>query len=39
MENMAAGCAATASAVGAHYLATDAILIGGSEEQKAQISA
>jgi alkylation response protein AidB-like acyl-CoA dehydrogenase len=36
MENMAAGCAATASAVGAHYLATDAILIGGSDEQKAQ---
>ncbi len=36
MEYMAAGCAATASAVGAHYLATDAILIGGSDEQKAQ---
>jgi alkylation response protein AidB-like acyl-CoA dehydrogenase len=37
MENMTAGCAATASAVGAHYLATDAILIGGSEEQKARL--
>ena len=36
IENMTAGCAATASAVGAHYLATDAILIGGSEEQKAR---
>lgn len=34
MENMTAGCAATASAVGAHYLATDALLIGGSESQK-----
>ena len=34
MENMTSGCAATASAVGAHYLATDAILIGGSDEQK-----
>ena len=36
-ENMTAGCAATASAVGAHYLATDALLIGGSEEQKARL--
>ena len=36
MENMTAGCAATASAIGAHYLATDAILIGGSDEQKAR---
>lgn len=34
MENVAGGCAATASAIGAHYLATDAILIGGTEEQK-----
>ena len=34
MENMTAGCAATASAIGAHFLATDAILIGGTEEQK-----
>ncbi len=34
MENMTTGCAATASAVGAHYLATDAILIGGDEDQK-----
>jgi alkylation response protein AidB-like acyl-CoA dehydrogenase len=37
MEAMATGCAATASAVGAHYLATDAILIGGNEEQKARL--
>ena len=34
MESMTMGCAATASAVGAHYLATDAILIGGTEQQK-----
>jgi alkylation response protein AidB-like acyl-CoA dehydrogenase len=34
MQAMTRGCAATASAVGAHYLATDAILIGGSDEQK-----
>ncbi|MET0683443.1 MAG: acyl-CoA dehydrogenase family protein [Casimicrobiaceae bacterium] len=34
MENMTAGCAATASAIGAHFLATDAVLIGGTEEQK-----
>jgi alkylation response protein AidB-like acyl-CoA dehydrogenase len=34
MENVSAGCAATASAIGAHFLATDAILIGGSDEQK-----
>ena len=31
---MTAGCAATASAIGAHFLATDAILIGGSDDQK-----
>lgn len=37
MENMTTGCAATASAIGAHYLATDAILIGGSEQQKARL--
>lgn len=37
MEGMAYGCAATAAAVGAHYLATDAILIGGSEEQKTRL--
>jgi alkylation response protein AidB-like acyl-CoA dehydrogenase len=36
MEKMTSGCAATASAVGAHYLATDAILIGGSDQQKAR---
>ena len=32
MENMASGCAATASAIGAHFLATDAILIGRGTE-------
>lgn len=37
MEGMAHGCAATAAAVGAHYLATDAILIGGSAGQKARV--
>ena len=39
MENVTSGCAATASAVGAHYLATDAILIGGTEEQKHRLLA
>jgi alkylation response protein AidB-like acyl-CoA dehydrogenase len=34
MEEIAAGCAATASVVGAHYLATDAILLGGDEAMK-----
>jgi alkylation response protein AidB-like acyl-CoA dehydrogenase len=34
MESITSGCAATASAVGAHFLATDAILIGGTDEQK-----
>ena len=37
MESMTMGCAATASAVGAHYLAIDAILIGGTEEQKQRL--
>src|SRR3982751_5542377 len=37
MESITMGCAATASAVGAHYLATDAILIGGTEEQKRRL--
>src|SRR6185295_1597418 len=37
MESVTSGCAATASAVGAHYLATDAILIGGTEEQKRRL--
>jgi len=37
MESVTGGCAATASAVGAHYLATDAILIGGSDEQKRRL--
>ncbi|MEJ8812282.1 acyl-CoA dehydrogenase family protein [Variovorax ureilyticus] len=29
-------CAATSSMIGAHYLGTDAVLIGGSDEQRAQ---
>jgi alkylation response protein AidB-like acyl-CoA dehydrogenase len=29
-------CAATSSMIGAHYLGTDALLIGGSEEQRAR---
>ncbi|GAB4285782.1 MAG: acyl-CoA dehydrogenase AcdA [Roseovarius sp.] len=33
---VAAGCGATASALTAHYLATDSILIGGSEAQRAE---
>lgn len=37
IEAMTYGCAATASAIGAHFLATDAILIGGSEEQKQRL--
>src|SRR5262245_21080132 len=31
---VAGACGSTASALTAHYLATDSILIGGSEEQK-----
>lgn len=34
MEEIAAACAATASIVGAHFLATDAILLGGGEDMK-----
>ncbi|MGH7068828.1 MAG: acyl-CoA dehydrogenase family protein [Acetobacteraceae bacterium] len=34
MEEMSAACAATASVVGAHFLATDSLLIGGSETLK-----
>ncbi len=34
MEEMTAGCAATASMVGAHYLATDALFLGGGGEIK-----
>lgn len=34
MEEMTAVCAATASMVGAHYLATDALYLGGGEEIK-----
>src|SRR5262245_41991278 len=36
VEEMARGCAATASMVTAHYLATDAILLAGSEAQRAR---
>jgi alkylation response protein AidB-like acyl-CoA dehydrogenase len=36
VEEIAAACAATASMVTAHFLATDAILIAGTEEQKAR---
>jgi alkylation response protein AidB-like acyl-CoA dehydrogenase len=34
MEEMAAACAATASAVGAHFLATDALLLAAGDELK-----
>ena len=34
---VAGGCGATASALTAHYLATDSVLIGGSAAQKADI--
>src|SRR5512135_3645515 len=34
VEEIAAACAATASMVTAHFLATDAILLAGSSEQK-----
>lgn len=36
MESMAAACCSTASMVGAHFLATDAILIGGDDAQRAR---
>ena len=35
VEIVAGGCGSTASALTAHYLATDSILIGGTEAQKA----
>ncbi|MRU14487.1 acyl-CoA dehydrogenase [Roseovarius sp. A21] len=35
VEIVASGCGSTASALTAHYLATDSILIGGTEAQKA----
>lgn len=34
VEEIAAACAATASSVTAHYLATDAILLGGGDEMR-----
>ncbi len=36
IEEMAKGCMSTASAVTAHYMATDAILIGGSADLQAR---
>lgn len=36
VEAIAAACASTASALTAHFLATDSILIGGTEEQKSR---
>jgi butyryl-CoA dehydrogenase len=36
VEEIAAGCAATASMLTAHYLATDAILIGGDDAMRAR---
>ena len=36
VEEIAAACAATASMVTAHFLATDAILIAGAQDQKAR---
>ncbi|MDR2225932.1 MAG: acyl-CoA dehydrogenase family protein [Providencia sp.] len=35
VEAVAAACASTSSSLTAHFLATDSILIGGTEEQKA----
>nr|WP_272686295.1 acyl-CoA dehydrogenase family protein [Providencia sp. PROV024] len=35
VEAVAAACASTSSALTAHFLATDSILVGGTEEQKA----
>ena len=35
VETVAGGCGSTASALTAHYLATDSILLGGTEAQKA----
>lgn len=36
VEIVAGGCGSTASALTAHYLATDSILIGGTDTQKAE---
>ncbi|WP_425046384.1 acyl-CoA dehydrogenase family protein [Primorskyibacter sp. S87] len=36
VEIVAAGCGSTASALTAHFLATDSILMGGTDEQKAR---
>lgn len=36
LAELARACAATASMVGAHYLATDSILIGGDDAQRAR---
>lgn len=36
VETLAAACASTTSAVTAHYLATDAILIGGNDELRSR---
>ncbi|OWJ79316.1 acyl-CoA dehydrogenase family protein [Haematobacter genomosp. 1] len=36
VEALASACASTTSMLTAHYLATDSILIGGSEEQRAR---
>lgn len=36
VESISAACASTASALTAHFLATDSILIGGTEAQKQQ---
>ncbi|MCB5944394.1 acyl-CoA dehydrogenase family protein [Acidocella sp. KAb 2-4] len=37
VEAIAAGCASTASALTAHFLATDAVLIGGDDRMRARI--
>ena len=37
VEHLVAACGSTASMVTAHYLATDAVLIGGSDEQRARL--
>jgi alkylation response protein AidB-like acyl-CoA dehydrogenase len=36
LAEIAKACAATASMIGAHFLGTDAVLIGGSDEQRAR---
>ncbi len=37
VEHIAGACAATCSSLTAHFLATDSVLIGGSESQKAEV--